>query len=494
MRPGLTRRRHSPVSSRPVVPHACALIRGATAHSLKLWGGLAALVLSGCSWLHIPEAEPPAVPPRWQYAEALEVASQGRTGFWQSLGDPQLPGILLLAMRDNDDIKLASLQVKLARVQAALVATNAWPGVSLGATAGQSRNLTAQGGYPPTTSSSAGLGLGVNYQADLWGNQAAQQEAADINAQASEADWNAARITLQVSVAQLWWQLGFLNRVMSNALTDLNEARTTLKLASVRYETGATSRTDMVFAQQALVSQQVSVAQSRQTLIEARSAFALIMGATPEEAFPELEDLLSTPLPVPQAGIPAELLARRPDVHAAELRVRSYLASVQASKLSFYPTLALTGSLGTSSPTLTQYLINPVAAVSAAVTLPFIQFNTFRLSVQSSRLAYDSAVISFKKTLYTALKNTEDALSARQQLIIQEQYLRQYVVLSREAERLSQVRWQVGETDIQPWLDAQATRRQAELSLLQNTLARKQNAAQLYAALGGDYQVITRTP
>ncbi|MDU7559298.1 MAG: hypothetical protein E7K65_15830, partial [Pseudomonas sp.] len=98
------------------------------------------------------------------------------------------------------------------------------------------------------------------------------------------------------------------------------------------------------------------------------------------------------------------------------------------------------------------------------------------------------------KTLYTALKNTEDALSARQQLMIQEQYLRQYVVLSREAERLSQVRWQVGETDIQPWLDVQATRRQAELSLLQNTLARKQNAAQLYAALGGDYQVITRTP
>lgn len=471
-------------------------MRGATALLMMFLLLLVALLLTGCSWLRSTEGERPSVPGHWQFAETQTQvqAIQHRARFWDSLGDPQLPGILLQAMRDNDDLKLASLQVRLAQVQAALVATNAWPGVSLGANAGQSRNLTAQGAYPSTTSSSAGLGLGVNYQVDLWGYQAAQQDAAEINAQASEADWNAARITLQVSVAQLWWQLGFLHRVMNNALADLDEARTTLKLASVRYQAGATSRTDMVFAQQALVSQQVTLAQNRQNLNEARSAFALIMGATPEAPFPEPDDLLSTPLPVPQAGIPAELLARRPDVHAAELRVRSYLASADAAKLSFYPTLALTGSLGTSSPTLTQYLINPVATVSAAVTLPFIQFNTFRLSVQSSRLAYDSAVVSFKKTLYSALKNTEDALSSRQQLIIQEQYLRQNVVLSREAERLSQVRWQLGDTDIQPWLDAQATRRQVELALLQNTLARKQNAAQLYAALGGDYQALTRTP
>lgn len=479
------------MNNRPAVKRIYLAIRGKLLALL-----LAPLLLVGCSWLRSTPAVPPSVPAHWQFAlpQTQAATTQSRANFWKSLGDPQLSGVLLQALRDNDDIKLASLQVKLARVQAALVATNAWPGASLGASAGQSRNLTAQGAYPPTTTSSAGLSLGVNYQVDLWGNQAAQQDAADINAQASEADWNAARITLQVSVAQLWWQLGYLNRVMSNALVDLEEAHTTLKLANVRYQAGATASTDIVFAQQALLSQQAALTQSKQNLVEARSAFALLMGATPESPFSEPADLTSTPLPPPDAGLPAELLARRPDVHAAELRVRSYLASADATKLSFYPTLFLTGSLGTGSPTLTHYLANPVAAVAAAVSLPFIQFNTFRLSVQSSRLAYDSAVISFRKTLYAALKSTEDALSARQQLIIQEQYLRQYVVLSREAERLSRIRWQVGETDIQPWLDAQSTRRQAELSLLQNTLVRKQNAAQLYAALGGDYQAITSTP
>jgi hypothetical protein len=131
-------------------------------------------------------------------------------------------------------------------------------------------------------------------------------------------------------------------------------------------------------------------------------------------------------------------------------------------------------------------LANPAGSLAGSLALPFIQYNTARLTEQSAKVSYDMATINFQKTLYTTLQDTENALSARQRLVEQTQYLR---------EALTQVRWQQGSTDIQPWLDAQRARRQAELSLLQNTLARKNNAVQLYAALGGggDYQGTART-
>jgi NodT family efflux transporter outer membrane factor (OMF) lipoprotein len=411
--------------------------------------------------------------------------------FWGALGDPALPAVLAKAFRQNDDLTLSGLQMKLTQLQASLTGLSRWPDASLGVSAGMSRPLTSAGGTPPETARSASLNTSLTYSPDIWGYQMARREAAETDARASETDWQAARLALSVTVAQARWQLGFLNRTVSNARADLENARSTLRLAEVRYRAGASAWGDVVFARQSLNGQLNTLSQSQQQLTEARFAFAVLMGDPPETRQPELQDLTDTPLPEPAAGLPADLLSRRPDVHAAELRVRSSLASADAARLSFYPSLTLTGSYGTSSPTLTNYLANPVGALAAALTLPFIQFNTARLTSQSAKVGYEMAVVNFKKTVYGALQEVETALSARQQLNAQAQFLRDALAQSREAEQLTRIRWQLGATDIQPWLDAQQSRRQAELSLLQNTLARKNNMVQLYAALGGDYHVIT---
>jgi outer membrane protein TolC len=315
----------------------------------------------------------------------------------------------------------------------------------------------------------------------------AQREAAELDAQASENDWRAARLAICVAVAQTRWQLGYLHRLRTQAFADLHDARSTLELTQIRYRAGAISGGDQVFARQSVVSQQATLSQLEQQIVETRHAFALLMGAPPESPQPELDDLPDTVLPVPAAGLPVDLLSRRADVHAAELRVRSSLADADATRLSFYPSLTLTGSYGTSSPTLTQYLANPIGQLAAALTLPFVQFNTARLSNQSARVAYEAESVSFRKTLYRALQETEDALSARVRLSEQAQYLNEALALTQEAERVTFSRWQLGRTDIQPWLDAKGARRRATLNLMQNTLARRNNAVQIYAALGGDY-------
>ncbi|WP_455814669.1 efflux transporter outer membrane subunit [Pseudomonas graminis] len=450
------------------------------------------LLLTGCSWLRSPPPAAPVVPARW----ATDVTSQPTDrrylqDFWVSLGDPDLPGVLDQAIRQNHELKLSGLQMKLAQLQATLTGLSRWPDASLGANASLSRPLTSTYGISPSTSHSAGAGASLSYPLDIWGVQLAQREAANIDAQASESDWQAARLALRVSVTQAYWQLGYQNRVVNNAQSDLDNATEALRLANVRYQVGATSWGDVIFAQQALAGQQSALSQSQQQLTEARFAFAMLMGGPPETRYPEPHDLADTPLPIADAGLPADLLSRRPDVHAAELRVRSSLANADATRLSFYPGLSLTGSIGTSSSTLTDLLANPMGSLAAALALPFVQFNTARITKESARINYEMAVIHFKKSLYLALQETENTLSARQYLTKQADYLRDILKQSTEAERLTLVRWQQGSTDIKPWLDAQQSRRQAELSLLQNTLARKNNAVQLYAVLGGSYQGVS---
>ncbi|WP_251029559.1 TolC family protein [Pseudomonas fluorescens] len=208
---------------------------------------------------------------------------------------------------------------------------------------------------------------------------------------------------------------------------------------------------------------------------------------------PELQDVPDTPLPTLAAGLPIEILGNRPDVHAAELRVRSALALADATRLGFYPTLALTSSVGTTSSSLSSFMTHPVGSLSATLALPFLEFNTARLASQSARINAETALVAFRKTLYAALQDVENNLSARQQLTEQNAFLREALALARESERLAKVRWLAGSTDIQPWLDAQQSSRFTELNLLQNVLARRTNAVQLYVALGGHYRGAYKT-
>ncbi len=468
--------------------------------------------LSGCHLLHSNPPARPAIPANWQaatVASPVNIATgvnrlsglnrilnstapdnlslTAGKDFWSSLGDPDLPRVLQIALRQNDNLKLSQLQLKLSRLQAALTGLSRWPTPSVSLNAGVSRPLKSSGDFSPETYRNAGLNAALSYPLDIWGSAQAQRQAADLDAQASEDDWHSARLAIRISVAQSRWQIAYLNRLLVNAQADLKIAADTSHLAEVRYQAGATSRGEVIFAQRQLSEQRTILLTLVQQREEARHAFSLLMGDAPQQKQSELADLDDVALPVPAPGLPADLLSRRADVHAAELRLLSSLANADAVRLSFYPSLNLTASYGTSSPSLTDYLANPVAALAAVLTLPMVQFNTARYTRQSAEVVYQANAVSFKKTLYDALRETEDALTARQQLAEEAKELAQSLKLSQQVERLTLTRWQQGGSDIQPWLEAQRTLRQARIRQLENVLARKNNALQLYAALGGDY-------
>ncbi|MEG2630804.1 MAG: TolC family protein, partial [Comamonas sp.] len=238
-------------------------------------------------------------------------------------------------------------------------------------------------------------------------------------------------------------------------------------------------------------SQRAALMLLAQQRVQTRNAIAILVDAPPGDAtlaglLPQVpERLPDTALPSVAAGVPAELLARRPDLRAAEARLRNVLASGDATRASYYPALTLTGELGTSSSALLNLLSNPVAALGAGLTLPFLRAREMQLSGELAQAQYAEAVVNFRQTLYAALADVENALAARTQYAEQGQQLELQLAAAREAERLYEVRYRTGSSALRLWLDAQERRRSAELALQANRLDQLNALATLYRVLGG---------
>ena len=448
-----------------------------------------ALALAGCSTLRTPyEAPATVVPAQWRHAgdgvstaPAREAAAV--TGhWWKAFDDPVLSELVDAALARNNDLAAAAIRVRRAQLQARL--TENRPSFSGSANSGASRPLEGGG-----TSRSNSASLGVSYEADLWNRLGASTDAARWEALATAQDREAAAQALVATTATLYWQLGHLNQRLASAAESIRYAERTVALVQAQYDAGAVSTLEVTESRQSLSSQRAALAQLQQQYVETSNALVLLFdGSATGPAAPGWsapQSLPDTPLPEVAAGLPAELLARRPDLHAAELRLRETLATADATRLSYYPRLSLTGALGGSSSALGNLLANPIATLGAGLVLPFLNRTEMQLSTDIARADYEQAVVGFRQTLYQAFVDVDNALSARRQLAEQGAQLTQSLADARRAEQLYEVRYRAGAVALRPWLDAQEKRRSAEIALSDNRLQRLTNHATLYQALGG---------
>ena len=446
--------------------------------SARLLSAVAAavLVLGGCT-LFQPEqrAQPPLEVPRgWlQSNGAGSAAAMLSASWWTAFNDPQLDGLIDSALRTSNDLAAAGIRVQRAQLQAGLANTTLTPGVVVQAATSRAYDLKRGGASVPASSLQATL----SYELDLWGRLAAQRSAADWTLKATESDRQATALALVGTTAGLYWQTGYLNQRIALSEAGIEDGRRILALVRVKYAAGAVSGLDVAQAGQNLATQEAAHTQLLQQRVEARNALAILFDQPPQ-----LPDIA---LPVIDAGVPANLLGRRPDLRAAEQRLRAALANVDATRTGFYPALSLTGSLGTSSAALADVLKNPVATLGAGLALPFLQWNTARLSVGVSQTQYEEAVVGFRQSLYTALSEVENALSSRTQLRDESEKLALALQEAQRAERLSEVRYRAWSTALQPVLDAKDRRRTAEVSLALNRLNQLNATMTLYKALGG---------
>ncbi|WP_307512684.1 MULTISPECIES: efflux transporter outer membrane subunit [Variovorax] len=443
------------------------------------------MALGGCT-LFQPEQRaqrPLEVPGAWQQPQpgTPSAAAAFPARWWRAFNDPQLDALLDDALRTNNNLAAAGIRVQRAQLQAGLANTNLTPSVVGQASTGRSYDLK-RGGVAGSSSTSL---VTLSYELDLWGRLAAQRSAADWELKATESDRQATALSLVGTTAGLYWQVGYLNQRIVLSEAGMEDARRILALVRAKYAAGAVSGLDVAQAGQNLASQEAAHTQLLQQRVEARNALAILFDRPPETAAQEPSQRPNIALPTIDAGLPASLLSRRPDLRAAEQRLRGSLANVDATRTSFYPALSLTGSLGTSSTALGELLKNPVATLGAGLALPFLQWNTARLAVGVSQTQYEEAVLGFRQSLYTALSEVENTLSSRTQLRDESEKLVVALQQAQRAETLSEVRYRAGATALQPVLDAKDRRRSAEISLALNRLNQLNATMTLYKALGG---------
>ena len=449
------------------------LVLGGAALSLSV-------LLGGCNTLRTPFARPQAaIQPQWTHAGASDQTPQPDP-WWRRFGDPSLDKLVDRVLTRDNDLAVAVITLRRAQLQARYAVIN--PTIS--ASDSYSYSAPLKGPLPASRLNSANLQ--ASYEVDLFGALAAQKDVARWEARATAQDLASTRLSLIGTAVDDYFQVAYLNERITLAEDSVSYAQRTLNLVKVQAGAGAASSLEVASSAQNLESQQASLRTLIEQRVEARTALNLLLNG---ETAAEADELMSLPQgdpPPVDAGIPAALLARRPDLQAAEMRLREKLANVDQARLSFYPTLSLTGGLGSTTTSLSQLLQNPAGTLGAAIALPFLQIDQMKLTVGVSRADYDAAAVQFRQTLYQALTDVENALSARDQYAAETIDLEASLTNARTVERLDEIRYRAGSIPLQTWLDAQQTRRTAEASLAQNRLSQLQTYVSLCKALGGD--------
>lgn len=456
------------------------------------------LLVAGCGAMRTAYVAPQVeIPGQWQATQgaqadqAAENAAAASSPWWKAFGDPQLDRVIEEALARNADLASVALTVRKEQLQAQLTARDELPALS-GSISGQAQRALES---PRTITRSSGTSLSASYDLDLWGRLASATDAAAWEAQATAQDRQSTALALTATAANLYWQIGYLNQRITSGEDGVAYARRTRELVRVQYQAGAMSAPEMEEADQSVASQEAALSALRQQRVEARNALAILFDAPPGTAVlarilpAEPERLPAQALPTVAPGLPAHLLGQRPDVQAAESRLRATLSDRDTARANFYPAVTLTGALGTTSASLRDVLRNPYALLGAGVTLPFLQLRELQLRNEISRASHEAAVIAFRSALYAAFSDVENALSASTALAEQEALLARSLAATQRVEALYEVRYRNGAVALKLWLDAQETRRNAETALAENRLSRLANLSGLYKALGGPMAV-----
>lgn len=445
----------------------------------------------GCAAIVKSPYEQPQIQLPTQFQHHAELSQQvhqqvNLDQWWMLFQDEDLNALVNQVLSVNSDLVVAGINLQQARLQAKQSMSQQGIRISnASASIGHQFSLDGDG------NSSRGISLsypGLSYELDLFGKLANQTEAARWEALASEQDLQATAQSLIATTANQYWQLGYLNERLSVAEQNLATANKTLELVKVQYRAGAVSGLDVTQAEQSVQSQQATLSQIAQQKVEARTALATLLQQPVQQLnIAEPKGLPNNVIPNIPAALPAEVLARRPDLKAAELRLRKALANKDANTASYYPSINLTGSIATggSSTSLSQVLSNPTAILGAGLSLPFLQWNDMQRDLKISALDYEKSIVQYRQTLYAALADVENALSNRYEISRQVTLQTRNLELAEKTERLTEVRYRNGAVALKQLLDAQATTRNARLSLVQTKQSQYGAYVTLMQALGG---------
>lgn len=440
-------------------------------------------LLSGCvAGINSPYQRPMlSVPVHWNSPLTGPAYLKRNEHWWENFADPTLSRLITRMLASNSDLAVAGLQLQQARVVSGLTNTNLTPKVTVNGEASNTQNLNEE--TKPTESYSTSLAL--SYELDLWGKLAYSREQAKWQVEATKQDRENIALTLIGNTAQYYWQIANLNQKISNQQAGLEVARKTMRLVEARYRSGAVGQLDLLQAQQSLLNRKNLCQTLQQQREDQRNALTQLFNRSPDIRQKERASL-DTSQEVPIADIlPVEVIARRPDVKAAEGRLKAALAGNHVARLNFYPTLSLSATLGAAGNLFSQWFTNPARTLGTSISLPFVEWNTVQLTIEKSSFDVQQAAMVFRNKVYRALSDVDNAMSQRLSYQLQRKNQLHNRQLSQQRLRIARSQYQAGGISFQALLDAEDALLTIENDLSDLQYGYLNSTMKLWLALGG---------
>ena len=456
-------------------------------------------------------AKDPQIKPNTQVPAAFdgEKASAGTTAgpveekWWQTLDDPQLSGLIERAVRNNLDLQIATQRLLEARAARRISRADLLPSVDASASFDRTRggfqggnihvgnNPGASSLIAPFDTTIFRAGFDASWELDLFGGKRKALKAATAEVCASEESRRDVLVSLLGEVASSYAELRGAQRRLAITRNNIELQRDSLGLTRTRADAGLGNRLD-VERQQAQLETSESLAPALQIEVaQGIHRMSVLIGEAPSALRQELEPEKALPLAPPEVpvGLPADLLRRRPDLRQADAEMEAALARVGAAKADLFPKILLTGSAGRQSTDFPGFTLGGgnFFSIGPAITLPIFSGGRIRANIEVRKQQLQEALTSYRRSILSALQETEDSLAAYGREQERRQRLASAVQSSQTATQLATELYTRGLSDFLTVLEAQRDQLAAEDALAVSDTATLTDLVALYKALGGGW-------
>jgi multidrug efflux system outer membrane protein len=458
-------------------------------------GGPLCALIAACSVGPAYERPDIALPADWREASGAVARGAVETpasvwpeaGWWHGFGSSFLDELIAEAERSNDDLAGAVARVEEADAQVRIAGAPLFPTIDVGVTGTREQTLLTGGGTRLANVFSPQIT--ASYQLDFWGKNRALRSAARATAVASRYDQETVALTVVSNVAATYFQALELRDRIQVARQNLENGQKILRGLQLEQATGTATGLDVAQQETTVALLDAALPPLRQQFRQAVNALAVLIGKTPEAIDVTTGSLAELSTPTIAAGLPSQLLVRRPDVAQAEQQLIAANANITVARAALFPSIDLTASGGYESTQLASLIspANRIYALSAGLTQPVFHGAALRGQVAYSEARYTELLTTYHKTVLTAFSNVENALVAARQTAEQGERQSTAVAKARRAYQFAQAQMSAGTVNILTVLNTENALFSAQDVLVQVQYAHLQALVDLFTALGGGW-------
>ncbi len=358
---------------------------------------LATTVLTGCA---ATTETVPSLESELNYTQEVRKNFKADLDWWKAYNNDELNYLTSFALKNNPSILKAAVKIQKQLANLNLSESDLFPTMTGSLSASSKKKLN--NGKKSTQTFSGELAL--SYEIDLYGKIADARDAQEFELNATVADAESARLTVINSVVDLYFNLIYLQNTIELTQKNISAYRDLLDIARERFQTGKADKLEVAQARQSLISEQTALLnaqrqykemeQSLRNALNLKPADGLVLGGA---------SILSQKLLSPNLSVPVSVLANRPDLTAAQYRLKKAFKSMKAEEKNWYPTISLNGAVGSSSDSVKSTFDFPYLLGGVSVKLPFLDWNRVKNNIKIAKADYDTALIDFKDALAQAL-------------------------------------------------------------------------------------------